>query len=93
MYFDSNKVNEKLNCKKCEGRLDQEPRILPCGKNICSDCSASIRVININNQFECLICQDRHEMPKNGLPINELALEMLSFEAIQVSRGKAYESL
>jgi len=32
-------------------------------------------------------------MPQKGLPINELALEMLSFEAIQVSRGKSFDSL
>jgi len=32
-----------------------------------------------NIEFQCLVCQDKHEMPKNGLPLNILAAEMLSF--------------
>ena len=50
MYFDSNQINSKLICKKCEGRLD-EPRLLPCGKNICSYCIACIKVLN--KEFQC----------------------------------------
>jgi hypothetical protein len=91
MYFDSKQVNNLLNCIKCEGRLD-EPRLLPCGNSICSYCSSSIQLVN-NKEFQCLICNELHEMPQKGLPINKLALEMLSCKSINVSRGKSFDSL
>jgi hypothetical protein len=90
MYFDSNQIKSKLICKKYEGRLD-EPRLLPCGKNTCSYCIAYIKVLN--KEFQCLTCDKVHEMPKNGLPINEVLIEILSFQPVQVSRGKALDSL
>jgi len=77
MFFDSNEVNNLLNCKKCDGRLD-EPKILPCGNNICSHCISSIQV-NKYNEFECLVCKDKHEMPKNGLPFNTVLKDLLSY--------------
>ena len=91
MYFDSKQVNNLLNCIKCEGRLD-EPRILPCGNSICSYCSSSFQLAN-NKEFQCLICNELHEMPQKGLPISKVLVELLSFESINVSRGKAFDSL
>jgi hypothetical protein len=91
MFFDSNQINNKLTCKKCEGRLD-EPRILPCGRSICSFCLEYIKLTN-NREFQCLICDELHEMPKKGLPISETVLDLLSFKETQVSRGKAFDSL
>ncbi len=35
--------------------------------------------IKKNKEFQCLVCQEKHEKPKNGLPLNILAAEMLSF--------------
>jgi hypothetical protein len=64
MYFNEEQINSLLlSCKYCESRLD-EPRILPCGENICSICSSSIKVTE--NEFECLVCKMKHEMPKLG---------------------------
>jgi hypothetical protein len=91
MFYDTNKVNNVLNCKKCLNRFD-EPSLLPCGSSICSFCLKSIKVTN-KSEFKCLVCDELHEMPQKGLAINKLAVEMLSFEMIQVSRGKAYNSL
>jgi len=91
MYFASNQVNNLLNCKKCEGRLD-EPRILPCGNSICSHCVSSIQ-LKENKEFQCLICNELHEMPQKGLLISKVLVELLSFESINVSRGKAFDSL
>ena len=82
MFFDSNQINEVLNCTKCNERLD-EPRILPCGKSICSFCAESIKVKD--RDFQCLICEDKHEMSKNGLPIIEFAVKMLSFKSVRQS--------
>jgi len=91
MFFDLNQINSKLTCKKCEERLD-EPRLLPCGSSICSFCSSSIKLTN-NKEFQCFICNESHEMPKKGLPISKALLEILSFEAIHVSRGNALDTL
>ncbi len=90
MFFDSNEVNNLLNCKKCDGRLD-EPKILPCGNNICSYCAASIKING--KQYDCLVCSGEHKMPKNGLPINTALKELLSYKPIKVSRGKLFDSL
>ena len=91
MYFDSKQVNNLLNCIKCEGLID-EPRLLPCGNSICSYCSSSIQLAN-NKEFQCLICNELHEMTQKGLPINKVLVNLLSFEPINVSRGKAFDSL
>jgi hypothetical protein len=82
--------NELLLCKHCEGRLE-EPKILLCGETICSLCEISIQV---NDRiFDCLVCKQKHKMPKNGLPNNNLAMKMLSILPINVSRGKSYDLL
>ena len=90
MFYDTSKINTALLCKHCEGRLDK-PKILPCGETICSFCEISIQV---NNQmFDCLVCKKKHEMLQDGLPNNELALEILAIEITRVSRGETYDSL
>ena len=82
MFFDTNKVNNALLCKQCEGRLDI-PKILPCGETICSYCEISIQV-NENNMFDCLVCKDKHEMPKNGFLISKALSEILSIKLIRL---------
>jgi hypothetical protein len=92
MYFDSNEVNTLLNCKKCENRLD-EPSLLACGNSICSYCLKSI-ILDINKRkFDCIICDDLHEMPLLGLPTNNLAKQMLSIKGIDISRGENFNIL
>ena len=91
MFFDTNKVNNALLCKQCEGRLDI-PKILPCGETICSYCETSIQV-NENNMFDCLVCKDKHEMPKNGFLTSKALSEILSIKLTKVSRGKAFDLL
>jgi hypothetical protein len=91
MFYDANKVDNKLLCKHCKNRLDL-PKILPCGESICSFCETSLQVNN-DQMFECMVCKDKHDMPKKGLPNNKLASEILSIELTNVSRGQAYNSL
>ena len=70
----NNKVDNKLLCKHCEGRLDI-PKILPCGETICSFCGSSIQVND--RMFDCLICKDKHEIPKNPKSCKNLVLKMV----------------
>jgi len=91
MFYDSNQIdNELLLCKHCKGQL-QEPKILPCGEIICSLCETTIHV---NDRiFECLVCKDKHDMPKNGLIICKPLLKLLCIMPTNVSRGKSYDLL
>ena len=90
MFYYANKVDNKLLCKQCEGRLDI-PKILPCGETICSFCETSIQIND--RMFNCLVCKEKHEMPVKGLLNNRLASEILAIELTTVSRGEAYDSL
>jgi hypothetical protein len=90
MFYDANKINNVLLCKHCVGGLDI-PKMLQCGVTICSFCETSIQVID--KMYDCLICKQKHEMPQDGLPNNELVLEILEIEITKVSRGEAYDAL
>ena len=67
MFYEANRINEALICKHCEGRLDT-PKTLPCGETICWRETS----LEVNDRiFDCLICNQKHEMPKNGFKINK----------------------
>ncbi len=76
MYFETNEVNF-LICQHCQAQLEG-PKILPCGETICSYCVSLIQT-NLNI-FDCLVCKQQHEMPKNGLIENKVVLKMLSVQ-------------
>jgi hypothetical protein len=79
MYFKAIHVNDILLCQQCAGQLDI-PKILPCGKTICSQCASLNMLSTVDNNFDCLVCKNKHESPKDGLPINEVVLKMLSIK-------------
>ena len=70
MFYEESKIDENVNCAKCKERLDHEPRILPCGDTVCSVCFSSIRVDN--KQFDCILCNEKHQMPEKGLTLNKI---------------------
>ncbi len=90
MFYDTHEVDNALLCQQCEGRLDI-PKILPCGKTICSLCEITIRIND--KMFDCMLCKEKHEMPKNGLLINDALMKILSIKLQKISRGKAFDSL
>jgi hypothetical protein len=90
MFYDTHEVDNALLCQQCEGRLDI-PKILPCGKTICSLCEITIRIND--KMFDCMLCKEKHEMPKNGLLINDTLMKILSIKLQKISRGKAFDSL
>jgi len=49
--------------------------------------------VNNDQMFECLVCKDKHDMPKNGFIINKSLSKILAIELTNVSRGGAYNSL
>jgi hypothetical protein len=91
MYFEENQVNEILSCNHCHGRLE-EPKLLPCGVTICSYCASTIKIHQVK-MFDCLICSEKHEMPRTGLPDNKALSKMLLVNPKKVSRGMQVDLL
>lgn len=90
MFFEENKINEILNCKKCSRRVD-EPRVLPCGSTICSTCFSKLQIYN--KRFECIVCSQDHLMPDEGLPLSEALFNLLAIEPTEIYRSKSVELL
>ena len=90
MFFEEEKIIAALNCKNCHLRLDV-PRLLPCGRTICSSCYLTIQVVN--KRFECITCSNNHLMPDDGLPLNESLLLLLSVKPSEIYRSKSVEIL
>jgi len=90
MFYGENEIINILNCSKCKEKLD-EPKILPCGVTVCSIC---LRSIHVNNKkFKCIVCNDDHVMPENGLPFNIAVQALLSIQPKEVYRSLAVETL
>ncbi len=89
MFFETNQVNDALICINCEGRLE-EPKMLPCGETICSFCATSFKIVD--KTFDCLLCKQKHDMPKNGLPNNKALVKILSIKLTKISRGKVFDT-
>jgi hypothetical protein len=90
MFYEKDDLNNKLNCIKCNQRLD-EPRILPCGETICAYCYISIEANK--NKFVCFVCNENHSLTENGLPINKILLKILALESKEVYRGNEVKQL
>ena len=91
MFYEENKIIDILKCRKCKERLDSEPKMLPCGQTVCSHC---LNLICVNyNKFKCIICDNEHTMPENGLPINIAIQELSSKQPKEVYRSQAVEKL
>ncbi len=73
-----NKIHpEQLKCKVCIKMFDKydEPRLLPCDATICSECDAKF-----DKEFKCPIesCKKNHLKPKEGFPLNEIIMQIVS---------------
>jgi hypothetical protein len=90
MFYEETKINNELNCIKCNQRLD-EPRILPCGETICAYCYLSIEFKS--NKLKCFVCDENHAMPAEGLPINKRLLRILALNSEEVYRSKEVKKL
>jgi len=90
MFYEEKKIDNVLNCVKCNQRLD-EPRVLPCGEFICAYCHLTIKVND--DKFKCFVCKDDHQMPEKGLPISKRLLDILALNPEEVYRSKEVNKL
>jgi hypothetical protein len=58
-------VNRLSTCPICED-IFSDPRILPCGRKVCVECIE--RQLTGQQDLECELCDEIHEMPPNGFP-------------------------
>lgn len=95
MFYEEGVIKSILKCTKCTNSYDkqEEPRILPCGKSICINCLSEIEYEIEDRKFDCNLCSERHSLPKNGFPKNDLLIELLRKEPAELYRGAKYEEL
>jgi len=90
MFYGENEIIDILKCSKCKLNLD-EPKILECGQTVCSSC---LQLMHVNNKkYRCIVCNDQHVMPENGLPINKAVQALLSIQPQEVYRSQAVAKL
>jgi hypothetical protein len=82
MFYQADKIDTILICKICDNKM-VDPRILPCGKSVCHRC-VDILADTDKKKIKCQNCAKTHEIPDEGFCINQLAQEMLKFEAKEV---------
>lgn len=86
MFYQESQISSYLNCKKCNERLD-EPKLLPCGFNLCNSCSSSLKLNNDKQSFECPLCSKTHNLPSEGLPTVKALHEILALKPNEVHRS------
>ena len=92
MFYWESSINEHLKCKVCERKYDV-PLILPCGRSICQSCQEDVELETNKKSsaalkhFKCLICEKDHQMPQDGLIVNQTVLNLVKIESIEISRG------
>lgn len=92
MFYEENQINKLLNCSKCNIKFDV-PKVLPCGKKICSKCVKLIKLEDDLREFECIMCSEEHVMPKSGLPTCETLSVLLLEKPNEVYRSQNVEKL
>ena len=96
MFYQENQINKNLICILCNDRL-YEPRVLPCGNVLCNYCY-KLLVINQNGNtlehgLECSLCNEVHELPKNGLQTCELISNLVQEKPYDLYRGGNHANL
>jgi hypothetical protein len=89
MFFQADAINKVLICKICENKM-VDPRILPCGMSVCHRC-VDILADTDKKIIKCENCGKIHEIPDEGFCVNQLAQEILKFEAKEVLHSNHIE--
>jgi hypothetical protein len=95
MFYEEKEVDELLKCPQCQQRL-VEPRNIPCGVSVCTNCVEKLienELSNLKEKFKCFYCNEEHEIPKKGFPLSMHLKKLLEKEPNEVYRGKLAEEL
>ena len=90
MIYEENLIH---NCAMCNTEYDM-PHILPCGETMCGKCINKYTIeINKNAFVQCPYCDEKHQLPPNGFPINKAISKLLNEAPVEIYRGETYENL
>jgi uncharacterized protein YutE (UPF0331/DUF86 family) len=95
MFYEEEEINQLLKCEKCNQRYIQ-PRSLPCGEHICTNCLENLieeQSAKQSGKFICCYCSKEHYMPEEGFPISKKLEKLLETKPNQIYRSKAVEEL
>jgi hypothetical protein len=79
MFFTENQIKDKTTCGKCK-TIFNDPRSLPCGECICNKCILNGIGDKSSNEFNCFCCDEIHNVPRNGFPVNKIVLSFLEMK-------------
>ena len=73
MNIDENESHNNLICPGCNDKYT-DPQQLPCGQSLCNYCIQTIE----KNEFKCALCNNVHQKPVNGFPLNDQLIQQLN---------------
>ncbi len=90
MFYEEDEITQILNCAKCKQKFDT-PRILPCGRTICTACLDTVRekFQSHTSTFCCPLCDTLHAFL--NFPVNESLKILLQKSPVDVWRSEAVE--
>ena len=90
--FNYHKVSSYFDCDLCN-KLLVDPIVLPCGNCICKPHLNELltNITKEKNTFICCICQDEHQIPKNGFMIHQKLQNLIKLELNLLEPSPLYE--
>jgi hypothetical protein len=89
MFYLEREIKLLKKCPNCNNHLD-DPRLLPYGQTIFSVCVDKTKQ---DDFYDCLFCNNRHAIPTDDFPVNNLAINLLKTRSREIYRGEAVSKL
>ena len=85
MFYAENVISDLMICPCCK-KVYNDPRLVDCGESMCNDC-IFLRLNKERNGFNCVICHELHELPKNGFRKNQRLAKLVEIKPDEVTRS------
>jgi hypothetical protein len=93
MFYRQEDIDQDFVCKLCTN-IYVDPRLLPCSESACHDCIQRMIGSNLNNEFDCKLCQGKHKSPGNeGFLLNGFLSNLLRTKPGNVYRSAEIKEL
>jgi hypothetical protein len=98
--YSKESLEDLLKCSVCKNKFSayDDPKFLPCGSTICSQCDLKIDKNFLDEKkrnFICPIptCEKEHTKQIDGFTKSHLVVKLMSLQPIEVYRGEKIEKL
>ena len=91
MFYEEEEISQHLKCQYCR-KMFVDPRILECGESMCYSCI----MLFLNKEktgLNCIICNEFHDIPKNGFIKSRGLANLVEIKSNEVSRSKEASDL